>query len=153
MTNVALNILTGIAIAAVSSWITVQLSLRRFRSEKWWEKRVEAYERVIEALHHAKAFSSAHLDAFEMGKGVSDKQNKELRANSKKAQLEIERATEIGGFIICEEAVQRLKQYQGEAKSAGNTQHWHEYVEADWVATNACLEGIIRIAKKDLRTK
>ncbi len=31
----------AILIAAVSSWITVQLSLKRFRDEKWWEKKVQ----------------------------------------------------------------------------------------------------------------
>jgi hypothetical protein len=37
--------------AAGASWITVQLSLGRFYKEKWWEKRFEAYARIIRALH------------------------------------------------------------------------------------------------------
>ena len=54
---------TGVVIAAISSWITVQLSLRRFRTERWWERKAEAYERIIGALHDSKVFASRHADA------------------------------------------------------------------------------------------
>jgi hypothetical protein len=63
LVDVVLALSTGILIAAVSAWITVQLSLRRFRTERWWERKVEAYERIIGALHDAKAFADTHLHA------------------------------------------------------------------------------------------
>ncbi len=37
-------IFTGIIIAVVSSWITVQLSLKKFQKEKLWERKLEAYK-------------------------------------------------------------------------------------------------------------
>jgi len=49
MAEVALSIFTAIVIAAISSWITVQLSLRKFRAERWWERKAEAYSKIIEA--------------------------------------------------------------------------------------------------------
>ena len=67
--EIVASALTTIMIAAVSSWITVQLSLRRFRTEKWWERRVAAYERLIEVLHHSKAFFERHLKASSRGLG------------------------------------------------------------------------------------
>lgn len=151
MSNFAITVLTGIIIAVVSAWVTVQLALRRFRAEKWWEKRVEAYERVIEALHHSKAFTSVHLDAAYAGKDVPEERDKELRAKSKEALREIEKATDIGGFLLGEEALERLRRYQKEAKEASNTTSWHKYLEDDWAATNSCLENIIQIAKQDLQ--
>jgi hypothetical protein len=56
-----LALLSGIVIAAVNSWITVQLSLRRFRTERWWERKVEAYERIIAALHPTKAYADTYF--------------------------------------------------------------------------------------------
>lgn len=53
MLGAFLKVLPGIAIAAGSSWITVQLSRHKFRSEKCWEKKVTAYERVIQAFHNS----------------------------------------------------------------------------------------------------
>lgn len=57
-----LAILAGIAVGGTTSVITVWLSLRRFRAEKWWELRARAYERVIEALHNAKVSTEEYLN-------------------------------------------------------------------------------------------
>ena len=70
--EIFLKVLSGIAIAAVSSWITVQLSKHKFRSERWWEKKVEAYERVIEAFHNSKKFDTEHMTAKERGSEVDE---------------------------------------------------------------------------------
>jgi len=153
MVNFVYTLLTGILIAAASSWITVQLSLRKFRIEQWWGKRVAAYERVIEALHHSKAFSDVHLDALYDGRDVPDELDKELRVKSKEARREIERAADISGFLLGDEARSRLKQYQKDSNHAKETSSWHEYLEKDWAAVNSCLEDIIEIANKDLKTK
>lgn len=57
-------IVSGVAIATLSSWMTVQISLRRFYKEKWWEKRYEAYSAVIGAasdLHRVMARMKAKI--------------------------------------------------------------------------------------------
>jgi hypothetical protein len=43
---------SSLVVAIIVAILTVQLSLRRFYREKWWERRLDAYTRVIEALHH-----------------------------------------------------------------------------------------------------
>lgn len=40
----------GILIAAASSWITVQLSMRRFRAEWLWKMKADAYSAIIECF-------------------------------------------------------------------------------------------------------
>ena len=57
------QLLTGIIIAAVSAWVTVQLSLRKFRKEKWWERKADTYSNVIEALYNSKAYPQHFMDA------------------------------------------------------------------------------------------
>ena len=70
----------GIVVGGATSVITVWLSLSRFRAEKWWELRVRAYERVIEALHEAKAYASARVDEQIEGARFSDEVHKKLAA-------------------------------------------------------------------------
>ena len=48
------NLIVGIVIAAASALITVRLSLKRFRAERWWERKVSAYTDTLEALHSLK---------------------------------------------------------------------------------------------------
>lgn len=148
-----LTILTGIIIATVSSWITVQLSLRRFRSERWWERQATAYERVIAALHDSKAFSENHMDAEYECRELSNEIKEELRARSKSAHEEILKAIDIGAFLLSDEALKRLKMYQKEIKDASTEQSWIEFLEADWSATDKCIKDIINIAKHDLKVK
>ena len=45
--NLLSQITVGAIIAIVASYITVQLSLRPFYSEKWWEKKAEAYAAIL----------------------------------------------------------------------------------------------------------
>jgi len=44
------NILPGLIIAVATSWVTVRLSLRRFRTERWWERKADAYSDLLEKL-------------------------------------------------------------------------------------------------------
>ena len=72
MINAGWAIIGGIIVGAVSAWITVQLSLRKFRTEKWWELKVEAYSKIIGALHNSKAFADEHLNAHNRGYKISE---------------------------------------------------------------------------------
>jgi hypothetical protein len=144
---------TGIVIAAVSSWITVQLSPRRFRSERWWERKVQAYKRIIGALHDSKAFANNHLEAVYEVRELGEETIQDLRARAKTATDEIVKAVDIGAFLLPNEALSRLKQYRNEEKKAGNLDDWHGYLEADWDAADKCLKDLIQIAKRDLGGK
>lgn len=46
-----LFLIISIVTALVTAWVTVRLSLRRFRAERLWERRVDAYQAVLGALH------------------------------------------------------------------------------------------------------
>lgn len=146
------TILAGVAISAMSSWITVQLSLRRFRAEKWWEMRVEAYKRLIEAFHDSKAFSATHLDADYDGRDVPEDADKELRARAEVAEREIARAADLSGFLLGTEVRTRLQRFRREVAKAADTHSWHEYLHGEWKATNSCLQDVIEMARRDLKT-
>ena len=144
---------TGIVIAAVSSWITVQLSLRRFRSERWWERKAEAYERIIGGLHDFKIFASRHAEAELQKTELPEKDSQALRARSAAAHDEILKAIDMGAFLLSDEALSTLKQYRIDEQNAKNLNTWFEYLEADWAAADKCLKDLIPIAKRDLRAK
>ena len=101
-----LTILSGVAIAGLSSWITVHLSLKRFRTEKWWEKRAEAYSNLLGAIHDAKAFAENNLEADQRNRELTEEEDKELRSKSKRAEGEIYRAMDVGAFYLSQEALE-----------------------------------------------
>ncbi|MFH1768697.1 MAG: hypothetical protein ABH858_06030 [Candidatus Omnitrophota bacterium] len=151
MEKIAIGVFTAIVISFISSWITVHLSLRRFRTEKWWEKKVDAYSKVIEALHNAKAFSTANMSAEENAGKISNSDQTSLRARTCEANEEIFKAMDVGGFLLSKDALSSLKQYRKDATAAEHEQSWYGHLEQDWAATEKCLKDIIEIAKKDLK--
>lgn len=148
--QVLLQALTGLFIALITSWVTVRLSLRRFRAEKQWERKVTAYERLIEALHRSKKFSSEHLDAIYKGRDLPEDRDKELRALSNEARIEIQRAADIGTLTLSEAALKIISKYESELESTDGIIMWHDYLEHDYLTTNKCLQALLEEAKRDL---
>jgi hypothetical protein len=52
--RILVDLVQGIVVAITTSLIAVKLALRRFYSEKWWEQKLSAYTRIIEALSQMK---------------------------------------------------------------------------------------------------
>lgn len=48
--NEFISLVPSIIIAIITSVVTVRLSLKQFYSQKWWEKKAEAYTNIIESL-------------------------------------------------------------------------------------------------------
>jgi hypothetical protein len=151
MWDIFLKILAAIFIAAISSWITVQLSLKRFRSERWWEKKVEAYSNLIEVLHNSKAFIH-HLNESMKGDRLSEERFNELQKRYKVAKDEIFKSGDIGAFLLSPEAINRLRQYQKEDNEALK-KGFLEGLPFSCAATDACLNDIIEIARRDLKAE
>lgn len=150
MFEIFIKILSAIAISAVSSWITVQLSRHKFRTEKMWEKKASAYERVIDAFHEAKKFASEHLDAVYKGCEMDESRDEELRKMAKDARDEIIRASDVGAFILSTEAMGVLEKYEAESQSLPVCDSWHEYLETKFSVTHKYMKEFIAEAKRDL---
>lgn len=43
-------------IAIIAPFVTVKLSLKLFYSEKWWEKKAEAYSHIVEHLSYLQYY-------------------------------------------------------------------------------------------------
>jgi len=145
--------LATIAIAVISSWITVQLSLSKFRSERWWEKKVEAYERIIEAFHNSKKFASEHMSAEEEGREVSEVRTVELRKLAREARDEILKASDMGSFILSEKALKILARYKSESENISRQQSWHDCLADGWSIADRHMKEFIAEARRDLKKR
>ena len=56
------QVVSAIVIAVISARVTVHFALKRFYSEKWWERKTEAYTAIIEALHHVRNYADTNLE-------------------------------------------------------------------------------------------
>ena len=48
------HIALAILMSVFTSWITVKFALGKFQKEKLWERKLDAYQKIIESLHKIK---------------------------------------------------------------------------------------------------
>lgn len=145
-----LQALSAFPIAIFSAWLTVKLSLNRFRAERLWDRKVVAYERVIEAFHKSKKFSSEHLDAEYVKRELPKERDTELRRLAQEALEEIRRTADIGSFTLSQNALQLLSNYSRESEDDDHIHSWQEHLEHDYEVTDKYMKLFIEEAKRDL---
>ena len=63
-----------------------------------------------------------------------------------------EKAADIGAFLLSSETTERIKQYRTDDQTASETTDWDTYLQRKWEITDRCLQDMISIAKKELKT-
>lgn len=145
-----LQAVSALAIALFSAWLTVKLSQRKFRLERLWDRKVLAYERVIEAFHKSKKFSSENIDAEYSNRELAEERNTELRRLAHEAREEISRTADVGSFTLSEQALKMLADYQRESSDDEHVTSWREHLEHDYTVTDKYMKLFIAEAKRDL---
>lgn len=145
-----INLLVGVPVALLTSWLTVKFALRRFQSEKWFELRVDAYTRVIEALHSMKYCTERQLRAAERGTDMPKVTDDELVNSYRKGLADLRRLTDMGALLFSPEAVAVLDTLNAELLAATDELSWWEHLDAECSAISKCLATLRPIAKKDL---
>ena len=143
------SVITAIIVAVVSAYVTVRLSIKQFRSERWWELKVDAYRMVIEALHHIKKYCQEQRELMVRSKDDPEREKivEDMRRN---ARDEIAKRRDIGCFIISEKAVQHLDRFEREFKDARKAEGFEEYLDMVEKAADDCLKELRVTAKQDL---
>jgi len=106
------SVISGLIVAVVTSFITVRLSLRRFYSERWWEREADAYTDIIEALHAKLEFLDAYFSMMYDGENLSEADLDRLRSANKEADQKINKLIRIGTFVISEEVEMIFQRYR-----------------------------------------
>jgi hypothetical protein len=69
----AFSLVSAAITASLAAWLTATLALRRFRSEKVWERKAEAYTATFQALHTMSRWYDEHWSAMDRGLNLPDR--------------------------------------------------------------------------------
>lgn len=153
MLELLLKGLSAVAISFFSAWIAVWISRNKFRSERWWEKKVVAYERVIDAFHKTKRFDYEHLRAEELALDFDDAKVAQLKALYSEARDEILRSADIGSFTLSPKALEILSCYKDESENMPRQNSWYEHLETSYEVADRHMKEFVAEAKVDLKRK
>jgi hypothetical protein len=126
------GVLTGIA--------TVQLGLRRFYREKWWEKRLEAYSNAIAAVGELHLILSAEKVSRKHPETAGTSRLDDLPEQARKVM----RVYYFGGLLMSGEMTALLKDLAPRLLEAGQD------LDALLAVTNDVIAKGSKIARKDL---
>lgn len=161
MSTLLATIASGLFIAVITSLLTVWLALRRFRSEKWWERKAELYSKLIEALYDMHCYSRDWLDDYEVGhehESPEQKQKRKARlderlARHQRAQEEVQKIAVIGSFVVSDAVaadITRMRKEYAAAMATFNHADIYDVVGDCMKAVEECLARVRDHAKEDL---
>jgi hypothetical protein len=150
LTTVSSTFLPSLLVGICTAVITVRLSLRRFHAERWWERKADAYSRIVEALHTAAHYWVAQLNEDESGQEMSKEREKQLSEDYDRAASELAKATGVGAYIISEEVADALQNLQKRRRHDPRECAWTEIYDEEYTAHKEALTEIRKLAKKDL---
>ena len=143
--------ISSLVLAVIIALMTVQLSLRRFYREKWWERRLDAYTRVIEALHHMVRSMDAGY-AHELKERQYDSEERQrLSERAEAGWNEVRKATDMGELLLSAGALGSLKDLIDQTdKFSLEAPSYFDYLEEALPLVRVHLKTFVVIAKKDL---
>jgi hypothetical protein len=151
-TKLAVSFASSVIVAVIVAIITVRLSLQRFRSERWWEKKVDAYIEIMDALYLIHDFYSRHLMQVDMGYEISDEARAELHRQSQAAEDEVSRSIVVGELLISRQAVHVLSDVSARRESIGVDREMtvSEIYAQNQFLVEECINQLRALAKQDL---
>ena len=96
-------------IAGATSFLTVRLSIKKFHSVKWWEKKVLAYSRIVESLSDMKYCIGEWIDVNVCIKKLDGEESKRLSKEYRQARKSIIKAASAGTYIVSDETANALE--------------------------------------------
>lgn len=123
----------------------------RFAKERWWERKVEAYSRITQALADLVYYYEEHYITQVEGSSLSEEYKKAIGEHWRQGYAEVKKATAIGAFLISVEADGALKKMAAEKGKGVDPDDWVAMLESEYDAARDCLKAVVAAAKSDIR--
>jgi len=149
--QVIAGLVSAVFVSVVTAVLTVRLALRRFYSEKSWERRSAAYSEIIKALHHLREHADTNLQFTLIAKDIPEEGDARLTKEMEAAIAQLRLHRDLGTFVICDEAVDLLNALFKELDDSTKTNWWQEHLELKVMAVDKCLKEMRRVARRELK--
>lgn len=148
-----------LVVSIATAVVTVHLSLRRYPSEKWWDRKADQYSAVIESLHVMKRETECTMEWMEKGTCHESEEDLGAQRRWREATKTVYSAIDTAGFLLCDDVDRELQKLKTAllAAECSNTVDGSVYqygmLSDERDALSECLERLPRIARNDLAIK
>jgi len=143
-------LIPAIIIVIFAPYMTAKWSLKQFYSEKWWEKKAEAYSHIIEHLSYLQYYFDEWFSDGVHEKELTDKHKEKLSEVYHQAMESITKAAAIGAYIVSDDTATALAKLLCELKNEDPGEDWVENIDRCYGSVKECITKIREYAKVDL---
>ena len=145
---------TAIAIgtSALSAWLAVFLAFRRYKSEKWWDRKSQCYCETVSALNEIIVVCDAFIDEKFHGYVIQKNTKVEYSERFRKAKTFCFTQINIGQLLMSSDAHATLVGFEGALFAVERDEPRDTLWEAIREETEGYVNAFIPLARKDLGT-
>ncbi len=152
--DILVKLLPGIIIAVLTAWLTVRFSLKRFYAEKWWERKYNKYESLLNSLYDVRDYAIEYeRDEMDQNYEVSKEKELEMVKKSRNAIEALNKELVIGEFLLSNNAIIHLKKLRESLDSADSECSWGHHLLLIRKAIEGAIPSIIDCAKIELKSQ
>ena len=143
------GLLTSTFAAFLAAWLAARFALRRYYSEKVWERKVAAYTAIFESLHDMETWFDEHLTAYFRGRDISDEESSKLGESYEKAKADLGRRLSSEAWLIPSECQERLQKMTRD-RDRENSSDWFEMLDTRSAIVSQAKRDLIQLMRADL---
>jgi len=148
--SILIALIPSLIVAVFTSFLSVRLALKRFYSQRWWEKQAEAYSQILEHLSYLRFESSEWLDDLQGGITLNTDDEKRLSEGYKRSRESLIRTAAIGEFIVTGTTTEALSKLLTKLASQHFEEDLYLAVEKSHEAVTECIKIVREDAKEAL---
>jgi len=141
----------ALVVGIVTAFVTVRLALSRFRQERWWERKAQAYADLFEALFDVQWHARRRIEEIEEGSQFVEGYMQRLADRASTGYSEIRKYAAIGPFLFSSETASRLAQLEKSLDRPSHDADPHDEWSETLDAVTAALRDLRTMAHRDLR--
>lgn len=144
------NFITALLVAIPTSILTVALAFRRYKSEKWWDRKAQCYCETINAMNEIIVVCDAFIDEQVHGVTLRKAEKEALSERYRKGKAFCFTQINIGRLFMSEEAHNILMGFERALFVVESETDSEVIMQGIREVTEGCLNAILPIAQKDL---
>ena len=156
MSDLLVSTLFSVLAGIVTAWIAVGFALRRFYTERWWERKAATYSELMAALYRMAKTYESYVETMAQNRTVwrhtvPDDKSPEQIAHDEAADA-VAREVAMGEFVISSEASSILTKMQADLVAAQREvdSSMELFNKRSIIVDNAMVD-LRAAAKRDLR--
>jgi hypothetical protein len=149
----AVTLISTVIGGMITAYFSVRLALKKFRTERWWEKKAETYTSAIEALFDIRAYSSETSDRLEVGRSLDDDRMQQLAKRSAAGRGELRRIAALGNLVVSKDCATRLDLLITELDDPLYNRDLYEIASDTADISSKAITDLRELARADLRLR